>query len=47
MECMHQLCTCQHGNEYCSDYCREQGATPPDPSVVCGCGHPECVGTLS
>lgn len=42
MNCRHEGCTCQVGDEgFCSDHCREHAGDGHD-THACECGHPAC-----
>jgi hypothetical protein len=42
-KCAHRSCSCpaRADTGYCGSYCMTASKNP-DPSGVCGCGHPEC-----
>jgi hypothetical protein len=46
-QCAHPTCTCvpEHGQEYCSEACRNSAQSSA--SHLCECGHPGCVGPIS
>ena len=48
--CAHPACKCSvtEGRRFCSEYCEQHsGKEDAQSKVMCGCGHPECGGTVS
>jgi hypothetical protein len=49
-KCAHEPCKCSvtEGKRYCCEHCEQHARQGDQESkVMCGCGHPECGGTVS